>query len=427
MAAKSSRLPPEIIAEIVGFVSTDRETLLSCALVCQDWMSESRTFLFRDIDVYSHETFRSFVSIVLHCERLRPWLTKTRDISIEVFDSIGEGGEPEAFISDISECLPGLRTMALASFPRGVSQKVHPQAPLRTDLFPALGQFAFLYQLDLDCCAFASFGELKSVLVALPALSSLSIFELSCPDSGEPAQSSAPAGPYARPALSHLSATELKTIGDKLYDWLSNTPTRSMLRELSLDFDNIVAGLQMTAGPLSSLASLTVKHMESAGRSGVLGKPRDRIYRTIYLTLPVCPFQADPRFARLSQLLSGKEDIKLLRLHADFIWRGFSWGEMACVLRSFASAGAVRVLRLCCCPHYFADEDDEEFYTGLEQLDPILEGGAFSSLEAVRFALFLVRRDEELPEKHDQVSAWLRRKLPSLHERRVRAEVHVYK
>ena len=42
---------------------------------------------------------------------------------------------------------------------------------------------------------------------------------------------------------------------------------------------------------------------------------------------------------------------------------------MACILRSFASAGAVRVLRLCCCPHYFAEEDDEEFYAGLEQLD----------------------------------------------------------
>ena len=54
MATKSStspELPPEIIRHVLRFFSHDREALRTCALVSQDWLFESRSFLFRNIDI----------------------------------------------------------------------------------------------------------------------------------------------------------------------------------------------------------------------------------------------------------------------------------------------------------------------------------------------------------------------------------------
>ena len=135
--------------------------------------------------------------------------------------------------------------------------------------------------------------------------------------------------------------------------------------------------------------------------------------------------EANPEFARLSQVFSGREDIDLLRLHAAF--DSFSWGEIACALEPFAAACAVRVLRLCCCPEYYHDDDGKDLFADLEELDPLLERGAFSALEAVQFNLFLIKQDKTLPKKHDQFSAWLEPKLPGLYEREVDVQLSVYK
>ena len=135
--------------------------------------------------------------------------------------------------------------------------------------------------------------------------------------------------------------------------------------------------------------------------------------------------EANPEFARLSQVFSCREDIGLLRLHAAF--DSFSWGEMSCALEPFAPAGAVRVLHLCCCPEYYHDDDGKDFFADLEELNPLLERGAFSALEAVQYDLFLVKQDKTLPKKHDQFSAWLEPKLPGLYEREVDVQLSVYK
>ena len=100
---------------------------------------------------------------------------------------------------------------------------------------------------------------------------------------------------------------------------------------------------------------------------------------------------------------------------------------MACALEPFSAAGAVSILRLCCCPEHYHEDDCEDFFTDLEELDPLLEDGAFSALKAVQFILFLVQQDETLPEKHDQFSAWLEHKLPGLYEREVEVQLYVYK
>ena len=79
------------------------------------------------------------------------------------------------------------------------------------------------------------------------------------------------------------------------------------------------------------------------------------------------------------------------------------------------------------CPEYYHDDDGKDFFAVLEELDPLLERGAFSALEAVQFNLFLLKQDKTLPEKHKQFSAWIERKLPRLYERKVDVQLSVYK
>ena len=258
-----------MIGEITSFLSNfdDRETLLSCALVCQDWLNESRSFLSRDINIYSWKTFRSFVSNVLRADHLHPWLslTPTHNIWAQFFYGISDSGdEHEIFVLEISEHLPNLRFMQLTGFLRGEKQKAH--LPLRLDLFDALGQLASLRELHLNYCEFPSFSNVH-VAIALPALSSLSISSVSYPNSGDPDQSP----PSPRPSLSYLSVAS-NSPGDILYNWLSNTPTRSVLTELSIDFSDIVAGLRMTAGPSSSLRASTIQSMDISYPSSVFGE-----------------------------------------------------------------------------------------------------------------------------------------------------------
>nr|VWO95820.1 Rim9 protein [Ganoderma boninense] len=417
------RLPPEIIGEIINVIyeSDDRKTLLSCALVCQEWLHESRKFLFRDINISSKETFRSFVRNVLRSERLHPWLTSAHDLWIEFFDGVGEE-DPEAFVMEISECLPNLCVMQLTRFPQGQKQTVH--LPLRADLFRALGQFTSLHELCLNNCTFASFTELKSLLIALPALSSLSMASVSCPDSGDDGRRQL--SPTCRPALSYLSVAE-NSPGDILYNWLSSTPTMSVLRELSLDFHDIVAGLQMAAGPSSSLVALTIRNMwvcdtDMAGHIS----PHTVVLVLVGLGCLWRP-QGDPELARLSQVFSGTEDIALLRLHTSFFCRPLSWGKMARVLEPFAAMRAVRVLRFCCFPEDYHEVGGAAFFADLEALDGVLQDGAFSALAAVEFTALSVQNSEDLPGQHARWSALLEEKLPCVCKRGVAVELYVYK
>ena len=238
--------------------------MLSYALVCQNWLNESRPFLFRDINIYSPDKFRSFVSNVLQAHHLHPWLTSTHNIWVEFFYGISDSGdEHEVFVLEICEHLPNLRFIAqLTGFLRGEKQKAH--LPLRLDLFDALGQLTSLRELHLNCFEFPSLRDFKNILAAFPALSSLSISSVSYPNSGDPDHSS----PSPRPSLSYLSVAS-NSPGDIYYNWLSNTPTPSVLTELSIDFSDIVAGFRVTAG---SLRALTIQSMEVSYPSSVFGE-----------------------------------------------------------------------------------------------------------------------------------------------------------
>ena len=249
-APSPTRLPRELIREIVSFFWYDREALGDYALVSHDWLLESRPFLFRNINVFNRDQPDHFISNVLRSDRLHPWLTSIHRIS---FSSTRRG--QEGFIFDISENLSNLRTMKcqldLLDF--------------RTDVVRAFGQFARLHHLELVICTFASFGYFKKVIVALPCLSSLILQRVSWDKS----QAAAPGEPSAasalgdiRPALSKASVStrfsKTKNHTDDVLLWLLTTPTYQLLKELSLDIAHIDAALRLIAGRSEPLAALDV-------------------------------------------------------------------------------------------------------------------------------------------------------------------------
>lgn len=253
-------LPPDIIREILRFLSNHKPTLLNCALVSQEWLFESRPFIFRSIDILSGNSDASdlFVSNILRSERLRPWLTSIHHLSFGFI--ITPNLNDEDFIVEISKCLSNLRTMTWGCF--GLPKD---ERPLRPEVFAAFGKFACLHYLEITSCFFLSFEDLKKVIVAFPSLSSLRLSEVSCRHSADPDQSSSAAlssGHIWPKTLSKLSFSTPNYLHppetvDNVLLWLSTTPTRYLLRELSLHLCNIGAALKLTAN--TSLAALNVQ------------------------------------------------------------------------------------------------------------------------------------------------------------------------
>ena len=258
---RSLRLPRELIREILRFFCDDEWALQQYALVSRDWLLESRPFLFRNIDICDRDPPELFVSNVLHAERLRPWLTSIHHLSIYL--SLKE----ESLIADISERLSNLRTLTWALSP------CQPSCPLSAKVLHALGQFSRLQQLELfQHDSLASFEDLKKIIVAFPALSSLTLFGAAWSGSSRPNEPSsdplallAPDG-YARPTLTKVSVPmarrDTKRFTDDVLLWLSTTPTQYLLRELSFDACNLFAALRLIAG--RSLTALDVKFEKEA-------------------------------------------------------------------------------------------------------------------------------------------------------------------
>ena len=228
----------------------DREALLSCALVSLEWLSESRPFLFRNINIRDDDLSDLFVSKVLRLERLRPWLTSIRHLSLgstrNLYDS------HERFVVDISERLSNLRTMEWENFdPNG--------SPLRSELFLAFGKFPFLHHLELPVRTFVSFRDLKKILVAIPTLTSLTLLNIEWYGPDDTASSASPSALVWPTALSKLSISGFfqgRKCADDVIAWLSTAPTRHLLRELSFHVLHIGAALRLMAD--ASLTTLDV-------------------------------------------------------------------------------------------------------------------------------------------------------------------------
>ena len=270
MAPKSStspELPPEIIRHVLRFFSHDREALRNCALVSQDWLFESRSFLFRNIDIVYWGPYDHFVSNFLRSHRLRPWLTSIHHLS---FGFMPSTTRQETFISDISERLSNLQTMKWAYFPPDLEDDRH----LRPEVFPALGKFARLHHLELNDCDFASFEDLKKVIAALPSLSSLTLYRVQWDKSANANRSSStlPSAQLWPATLSKLAFVtfypHVSTFVDDVLLWLCASPSRHLLQELSFDLCNTAAALRLTL----ACTSLTTLHIRMYENHELLGK-----------------------------------------------------------------------------------------------------------------------------------------------------------
>ena len=156
---------------------------MSCALVSWEWLLESRSFLFRNINIRDQDLSDLFVSKVLRLEYLRPWLTSVRHLSLGSTRNLYDGHE--SFVVDISERLSNLRTMKWEIFyPNG--------SPLRSELFLAFGRFPFLHRLELLCSTFVTFQDLKKILVAIPTLASLTLLNVEWYGPDDTASSASP-------------------------------------------------------------------------------------------------------------------------------------------------------------------------------------------------------------------------------------------
>ena len=165
------RVPRELIREILRILynDSDKWTLETCALVSQEWLHESRHFLFRHIDISDstdQDLADRFLSDILHSERLSNLHTLTWQL-----DNYGH--------------------------------------PFRTEVFNAFGWFSRLHHLELVSCVFYSFEDFKKVLVTLPVLSSLTLYramwydQFQTTDLSETPPPSTPS--ETRPALSKIS------------------------------------------------------------------------------------------------------------------------------------------------------------------------------------------------------------------------------
>ena len=235
----AGKLPREIIREILRFFSNDKWLLKNYALVSQNWLFESRPFLFQNIDIFSRDPSDRFISNVLHSERLRTWLTSIHHLAFK---------GREDFILDISERLSNLRTMEWGAF-----WALKKGYRLRPEVFPALGKFVRLRHLELEQCVFPSFADFKQVIVAFPSLTLLTLVLVSWSNPPGPDDSSSVLAPLqTRPTLLKLVIWDLQFYGSRCVEnvilWLSTTPTRHQLKEFTFDLSSLTAALRLMAG-----------------------------------------------------------------------------------------------------------------------------------------------------------------------------------
>jgi hypothetical protein len=161
MDLRPTRLPPELIDEIIKLLRQDRAALRACALVCRSWVPASRRYLFKHVILRSRNgidafkrlrsTMCTFASAVQHLE--------FKSNAVLVYDSY-EFAPRFQNVTQLSLC--GLGPSLLPSFPRrNLLDLLHRIENLRLDsitfdqngvlLLPLLRQCPRLQILSFIC------------------------------------------------------------------------------------------------------------------------------------------------------------------------------------------------------------------------------------------------------------------------------------
>ena len=229
-------LPPEITDLIISFVELgDCFTLASCALVCRSWLPASQHRLLQLIRFWPNSRWRYdlLVSHVLRDEKSKHLLGAVHHILID-------DGENEDTLSAVAyrflpafpHHLPNLRVLEFA----GCSW-VNRSHPHLGAVVAAMSSFSSLTELSLLGVTFPSFGFFRRMVVAIPALTNLTLSRIRWPHTSLPAWLTSP---ERSPRQLHLSTLGLDVflwtldVTDVLLPWLLKSVATETIDSLVL-------------------------------------------------------------------------------------------------------------------------------------------------------------------------------------------------
>ncbi len=176
------RLPGELTDRITWLVS-DYRTLLSCALVCQEWLPASRTALLDCVRLNRKPGYDSFIKDVLGSEHMYPYLRTTRAMWID--QRLARGSlvlteQPWSYrtIHEFSGHFPKLEHLRLSDIDWNSPKHWQPHPSVHL----AIRGFTSLRKLELMWCQLPSWHTLRRLVMALsPSLTFLTLLNVSCP------------------------------------------------------------------------------------------------------------------------------------------------------------------------------------------------------------------------------------------------------
>ncbi|RPD75619.1 hypothetical protein L226DRAFT_50144 [Lentinus tigrinus ALCF2SS1-7] len=232
-------LPPELVDNIIASITDEslpqlNRILLKCALICRDWLPASRSRLLQFVDLTSATAYNSFVDNLLHPPHSNPYLAATESVWLTDPSGHSPSGERQQwthrFIHDFAGHLPNLESLTIENAD-WISRPPHPHAHL------AISRFSLLKELSLYDCKLPSAHMLRRMVSVLSSLENLQLVNVTWPH----ARGGDLATCYrdsARTALKTLYLMKYR-VDDCLapfLHWLSHTPTRGSLRDLSFRF-----------------------------------------------------------------------------------------------------------------------------------------------------------------------------------------------
>ncbi len=157
--------------------------MLSCALVCQEWLPASRTALLDCVHLNRKPGYDSFIKNVLSSEHMYPYLRTTRAMWID--ERLASGGlvlteQPWSYrtIHEFSNHFPKLEHLRLSDIDWNSPKHWQPHPSVHL----AIRGFTSLRKLELMWCQLPSWHTLRRLVAALsPSLTFFRLLNVTCP------------------------------------------------------------------------------------------------------------------------------------------------------------------------------------------------------------------------------------------------------
>ena len=382
-------LPGEIIDIIISHVE-DASSLCSCSLVCHTWVAASRHRLFGDAHIVSPSQYDILVNRVLRSEPMYPWLSSMHTLELDCEDGRWfkkrVGGPRYRFFHEFAGHLPNLQLLSLVGLDWAKS-------PLHASTSSMVSQFPSLVELRLENCTLQSFDMFRRILVAIPALTTLTLYGVQWPSPPNATPSGAHRFlPQPRPSLVAFSIQfyAKNDCAGTLFDWLVGcTPSRSTIRQLRFALGgNPSASLKPEHARFLETVSPVVESLRIQAR-GEPSASASASFKETYTYVVGSVVADDFPISCFS---------KLTHLTIKGTWEG--------ICRTLNNlAGPLRVLQIGSVPTrilanadigHAAREDEyggADMTGGLDELDAVLEGEKFKTLERLEFTLSPVERE----------------------------------